>query len=140
MSDIQAATVTVYGGSIDLPTRPTGAADATLVPLPPPETALPEPVTEVREDVVRIDRIGLELGTESSFTARVDDHDPLSAVFEMRQTQTIARDGWRIRIETETQLSCTRDAFVVRATMSAWEGDVEVCRRAWDSEVPRDFV
>jgi hypothetical protein len=136
----EAATVTVYGGSVDLPVRPPSVADAALVPLPGPETAPPEPVTAVREGVVRIDRIGLELGTESSFTAHVEDHDPLSAVLEMRQTQTVARGEWRIRIETETQLSCTHDAFVARATMSAWEGDVTVCRRAWDSEIPRDFL
>ena len=38
------------------------------------------------------------------------------------------------------QMSCTRDAFLLRATMLAYEGDEEVCHREWDYSVPRCFV
>jgi predicted acyl esterase len=134
------ATVTIFGGTLDLPVRPPNAADALLPPLPMPETAAPEPTTVVRPGVVRIDWIGLELGTEGNFQCHIEDDDPLSAVTEMRQMQTISRDGWRTRIETRMRMSCTYDAFVLRATMQAWEGDVEVCRREWDRSVPREFV
>ena len=134
------ATVTVFGGSLELPVRVPAAADALLPPLPGPETASPEHVTAVRQGVVRIDRIGLELGTEGTFSSNIEEDDPLSAVAEMRQTQTISRDAWRVRIETQMQLSCTRDAFLLRATMQAWEGDLEVCRREWVASVPRDLV
>jgi uncharacterized protein len=58
----------------------------------------------------------------------------------MRYTQTISRDAWRTRIETRMRLSCTYDAFVLRATMQAWEGDVQVCCREWDESIPREFV
>src|SRR5439155_5648795 len=122
----ETATVTVLGGILDLPVRPPGAADAALPPLPPPETAPPEPTTMVRPGVVRIDRIGIELGSEGRFRFHVEGEDPLSAVAEMRQTLTIARAAWRIRIETETRMSCTRDAFLLRASMRATEGDAEV--------------
>jgi putative CocE/NonD family hydrolase len=134
------ATVTVFGGMLYLPVRPPNAQDALLPPLPGPETAPPEPVTAVRPGVVRIDRIGLELGTEGDFESHIEEDDPLSAVAEMRLTQSISRDAWRVRIETSLRLSCTYDAFVLRATMQAWDGDSEVCRREWDCTVPRDFV
>jgi putative CocE/NonD family hydrolase len=134
------ATVTVFGGSLELPVRVPSDADALLPPLQGPETASPEPVTAVRPGVVRIDRIGLELGTEGSFRSNIEEDDPLSAVAEMRQTQTISRDAWRVRIETQMHLSCTRDAFLLRATMQAWEGDLEMCRREWDASVPRDLI
>jgi putative CocE/NonD family hydrolase len=131
------ATVTVFGGTLELPVRAPSVADALLAPLPPPETAAPEPTTAVRQGVVRIDRLGLELGTESDFTSHISEDDPLSAVAEMRQTQTISRGAWRIRIETQIQMSCTHDAFLLRATMRASEGDAEICRREWDYSIPR---
>jgi predicted acyl esterase len=134
------ATVTIFGGMIDLPVRPPNAADALLAPLPEPETAPPEQITEVRQGVTRIDRIGIELGTDGNFQSQIEDDDPLSAFAEMRQTQTISRDAWQVRIETHTRMSCTYDAFELHATMRAWEGDSEVRRREWNTSVPRDLV
>ncbi len=134
------ATVTVFGGSLELPMRAQSAADANLLPLPGPETAPPEPTTRIGEGVVRIDRLGLELGAQGSFGADIDDDDPLSAAVQMRQSQTISRDTWRIRIETEMRMSCTHDAFLLHATMRAYEGDAEVCRRVWNHDVPRHFA
>jgi len=134
------ATVTVFGGSLELPVRVPVADDALLPPLPGPETAPPAPTTAIRPGVVRIDRLGLELGTEGSFKHHIDEDDPLSAVVEMCQSQTISRDAWRIRIETQMRMSCTHDAFLLWATMRACEGDEEICRREWDYSVPRHFV
>jgi len=134
------ATVTVFGGTLDLPVRPPTAADALLPSLPEPETAPPQRPTVVRPGVVLIDRIGLELGTQGRFEFHIEEDDPLSAVAEMRQTQTISRGAWRTRIEAQTRMSCTCDTFVLRATLRAWEGGLEVCRREWDYSVPRNFV
>jgi uncharacterized protein len=134
------ATVTIFGGTLDLPVRAPKAQDASLTPLPEPETTPPEPTTVVRPGVVRIDRIGLELGTEGNFQSHIEDDDPLSAVAEMQQTQSISRDAWQVRIETQMRMSCTYDAFMLRATMQAWEGALEVCRREWNCSIPRDFV
>ena len=134
------ATVTVFGGMLELPVRVGSAADALLQPLPPPETAPPEPTTDIRPGVVRIDRLGLELGTEASFKSHIDDDDPLSAVVETRMSQSISRGAWRARIETQMQMSCRHDAFLLRAAMRAYEGEVEVCGREWDYSVPRSLV
>ena len=134
------ATVTVFGGDLELPVRAPAAADALLPLLPGPETAPPEPTTEVRQGAVRIDRLGLEVSTESSFNSYIDDDDPLSAAVEMRQSQAISRGAWRVRIETEMQMSCNHDAFLLQATMRAFEADTEVCRRRWDHSVPRHFA
>jgi hypothetical protein len=134
------ATVTVFGGFVEFPVRTPAAADALLPPLSGPETAPPEPTTEVREGVVRIDRLGLEVSSESHFNSNINDDDPLSAVVKMRQSQVISRGAWRIRIETEMEMSCDHDAFLLQATMRAFEGDMEVCRRGWDYSVPRNFA
>jgi putative CocE/NonD family hydrolase len=132
------ATLTIFGGMLDLPVRP--PRDDALSSLPGPETAMPERPTVVRPGVVRIDRIGLELATEGKFAFDIKDDDPLSAVAEMRRTEMISRDAWQVRIETQMQLSCTHDAFLLRATLRAWEGTSEVCHREWDRSIPRDFM
>ena len=90
--------------------------------------------------MVQIDGLGLELATDSSFKSHIDEDDPLTAAVEMRQSQTISRGAWRTRIETQMRMSCTHDAFLLRAEMRAYEGDVEVCRREWDRSVPRRFI
>jgi len=136
----EVATLTIFGGTLDLPVRPTQAADAALPPLPGPETATPERPTVIRPGLVRIDRLGFELGTEGKFAFDITDDDPLSATAEMQRTETIQRDAWQVRIETRMRLSCTRDAFLLQASLRAWEGTSEVCHREWDRSIPRDLV
>ncbi len=133
------ATLRLFGGSLDLPTRQPRASDA-LPPLSDPEMAPPERPTVLRPGVVYLDRIGLELSTESKSALHVEDDDPLSAIIELLRTETITRDTWRVRVETQIRLSCTRDAFLLRATLRAQEGLNEVCHREWDRSIPRDLM
>lgn len=135
----EVATVTIFAGSLELPVRPAQAADASLPAFPAAETATPERPTAVRPGVVRIDRLGLELGTEGRFAFDMDDGDPLSAVAEMRKSETLARERWQVRIDSSIRLTCTRHDFRLQATLRAWEGATEVCRRDWDEVIARDL-
>jgi hypothetical protein len=90
--------------------------------------------------IERIDRIGLELGTLDKYEYRVEENDPLSAVTELRHIQTMSRNEWQIRIETQLRLSCTGNAFLLQGSLRAWEGANEVCHRGWDRTVVRDFL
>ena len=90
--------------------------------------------------IERIDRLGLELGTHDDSKLDVAEDDPLSAVNDLRRTWTMSRDGWQIRIETQLRLSCNRDVFRLQASLRAWEGANEVCRREWDRAIARDFL
>jgi uncharacterized protein len=137
------ATLLISGGALDLPVRPPSAADALLSPLPGPESAPPEKPTMLRRGdmrVERIDRIDLELGAKGKWQYHVEENDPLSAVAELQRTQTMSREAWQIRIETRMRLSCTRDAFLLKASLRAYEGEQEVCRRDWDRAIARDFL
>src|ERR1700716_2827512 len=67
------------GAPPKLPLRPPRAIHA-LPLLPDPEMAPPEQSTVIRPGVVRIDRIGLELGAERKSTFHIEEEDPLSAV------------------------------------------------------------
>jgi uncharacterized protein len=134
------ATLTIFSGTLDLPVRPPQVADAALPPLPGPQTATPERPTVIRPGLVRIDRLGLEVATEGKFAFDITDDDPLSATAEMQRTETIRRDAWQVRIETRMRLACTHDAFLLQASLRAWEGTSEVCHRDWDHSIPRDLV
>jgi hypothetical protein len=139
----ETATVLIFAGTLDLPQRSPNVADARLSPFPEPETAAPEKPTISRRDGVRvehIDRIGLELGTQYKSEYHVEENDPLSAVAELRNTQTVSRDEWQIRVETQLRMSSTRTAFLLQGSLRAFEGANEVCRRDWDRSVPRDFL
>jgi hypothetical protein len=137
------ATVTIFAGALDLPVRPPNAADAKLSPFAAPETAPPEKPTIIRQGdprIERIDRLGLELGAQGKSQFHIDDNDPLSAVVELRRTQTMSREVWQIRVETLMRLSCTVDTFRLQGDLRAFEGAEQVCHRNWDSLIPRDFI
>jgi uncharacterized protein len=139
----ETATLQIFAGTLDLPQRPLDAADAKLAPFLEPETATPEKPTIIHRDGVRIERIerlNLELGTTWKTQYHVEDNDPLSAVAELHQTQAMSRNDWHIRVETALRMSSTRDAFLVQASLRAFEGDKEVCHRDWDRSIPRDFL
>jgi hypothetical protein len=119
------------------------ATDALLPPLPGSESAPPETPTIICRDgarIERIDRIGLEKRTERTCKFHVEEDDPLSAVVELRRTETMSREAWQIRIETRMRLSCTHDAFLLQGSLRAWEGANAVCHREWERSIPRDFI
>jgi uncharacterized protein len=138
----ETATLQILAGTLDLPQRPPNAADGRLLPFPEAETAPPETPTISRRDGVRIeriDRIDLESGTQDKTEYRVEENDPLSAVAELRHTQTLSRNEWQIRVETLLRMSSTADAFLLQGSLRAFEGANEVFHRDWDRSVPRDF-
>jgi hypothetical protein len=137
------ATLLISGGTLELPVREPQATDALLKPLPGPESAPPEKPTIIRRSdmrIERIDRLGLELGTHDESKIHIEEDDPLSAVAELRRTWTMSRQAWQIRIETQMRLSCTRDVFLLQASLRAWEGGTEVCHRDWDRAIAREFL
>jgi predicted acyl esterase len=139
----ETATLLIFGGTLDLPQRSPQATDATLTPFPEPESAPPEKPTIFHRDGVRIeriDRIGLELSTQGKSQYHVEESDPLSAVAELRRAQTMSRDAWQIRVETQMRLACTAEAFLLQGSLRTWEGANEVCCRNWDRSIPRDFI
>jgi hypothetical protein len=139
----ETATVQIFAGTLDLPQRSPNVADAKLSPFPEPETASPENPTTFRRDGVRIeriDRIGLESGTQDKTEYRVEENDPLSAVAELSHTQTLSRNEWQIRVETRMRLSSTGNVFLLQGSLRAFEGPNELCHRDWNRSIPRDSL
>ncbi len=79
----------------------------------------------------------LEGGDGMVTELRIHPDDPLRARAAMVQRTELRRDAWRVSIETEIAIECTRSHFVVEARLDAWEGDDRVFHRSWSELVPR---
>jgi putative CocE/NonD family hydrolase len=149
---------------LTLPHRPPVAADDALPPLPEPEAApalrrrvLREPETwlrvtrdlraettmsETRDDtglyVIEDNGLRYELSSIDRFTIAAA--DPLSAHGDVSFDMGLGRDDWRTRAVTRTVLRATETAFVVEASLDAWEGDTPIASRRWNLTVPRNHV
>jgi DNA integrity scanning protein DisA with diadenylate cyclase activity len=66
--------------------------------------------------------------------------EPLQARSECERTVTIDREGWHVRVETQSSLASDATRFLLENEVVAFEEDREVFRRAWRSEIMRDGV
>ncbi len=80
---------------------------------------------------------GIEGGDATVIETRIHPDDPLRARVSEFQRTELRRGTWRVSIETEIQIACTKTEFVVTARLDAWEGDDRVFHRSWDERVPR---
>ncbi len=157
-------TLTLHSGSILLPVRAPKSSDEALPPLPPVESAplekrallragrterrierdvaTGETIQRLVDDMgdVRIEAHGLEVGAIKLSEYRINDADPLSAIAEARWSTKVGRGEWRTRTETWTRMTATKDAFLLHATLDAYEGEMRVWSQNWDCAVPRDLV
>ncbi len=155
------------GSGLDLPVRPPGPEDERLRPFDPPEAApgeqhrplRPFPFRRVLErdlvsgevvytlssdggefgnhDLARIEAIGMELGYRLRRTHRIEPADPLSASSEITQTVRMQRPGWSIRVDTSMRLTAASGHLRLEATLTAHEGERQICDRKWDLKVTR---
>jgi hypothetical protein len=159
------AVITLFTGGecrLELPLR-AGWEDAPAPPdFGPPEEALrPETVTsEFRpgdyelsaslganryqlthrypEFRVRWPHSGIELAWAEPDTFTITGDDPLSARAECHRSATLARDGWRVRLQAASEMTADAAQFFVTSSLHAYEGDSCVFAGAWSHRVPRD--
>ncbi len=63
--------------------------------------------------------------------------DPTSAEGEVTWVHEMARDGWSVRTETRTRLTCDARQLHVSATLRAWCGDTLEREHDWAVSIPR---
>lgn len=92
------------------------------------------------EGVQRFDETGTVL--DHTLTRRLTVHadDPLSARATIDQGYEIGRDGWRIRIETRTEMTGDAGHFRLTGTLAAYENGEKVTGRQWDERIARDLL
>jgi uncharacterized protein len=158
-------TLTLHGGTLELPVRPPRPGDAKLPEFAEPEhtpplekeqqEASPEGRTLRRDYATgRLEQrfdydvggtvrfVTIDLVSEDSNTSAysITEDDPLSAEVTFRAVSGIARGDWSGRAEVESSMRADAEAFDVSTELTAFESDSEVFRRRWEHRFPRDHV
>ena len=157
----EAGTLTVTGGSLDLPVHRGSAAE--WVP-PEAEGAAPwaqrvlrkgqsarrietdlltgRHVLVVEEDGGDVENLshGLITGETMSERWEVQADDPLSARAVQVWEQRLSRGDWRVKTRAEAEMTANATHLRMVARLTAWEGDSIVFQRDFDDEVARRFV
>ncbi|MEM1351712.1 MAG: CocE/NonD family hydrolase [Pseudomonadota bacterium] len=158
----EATTLTMSGGSINLPVRRIARHDA--APFGPPECA-PARQTENLRDAASMRRREVDMATgcvslviEDDFGLRRDmEHglvtgsvarerwdihpdDPLSARGTCHWTQEMRRDSVDLRTETHSEMTCDATHFHLTARVEAYENDTLIYSRDLSDSIPRDHI
>jgi hypothetical protein len=92
------------------------------------------------EGVEHFEEIDLTVDHSLSRTLSVQADDPLSARSAITQSFEFGRQGWRIRIETETEMTGQAETFRMTGTLRAFENGALIVTRNWDETFPRDHL
>jgi putative CocE/NonD family hydrolase len=89
---------------------------------------------------VRYDDIDLEVARRAyeRYSWVADDFS--SARGETEWTMEFARDGWRARTVTRTELTCTDTEFHLHARLDAYDGGERAFSENWQRTIPRDCL
>jgi len=164
-----AATLTLRApGALVLPVRPSDPNDATIA-FEKPERAAPAPMTRMSiggqerhvtldllngtatyvtdgksglfgEGATRFDEIDTTIAHDLKRELKIEADDPLSARYALTQSYEMGREGWRIRIETETAMRSSTEEFFLAGRLIAYENGAIAAERSWNVTIPRDGV
>ena len=164
-----AATLTLrFPATLTLPVRPPDPRDA-AIRLAPPQRGAPAPQTRVAEgssarrvelDLItgaatyvtdgkgglfgegahRFDEIDTTIAHDLKRELTIGAEDPLSARYRLTQSYDMGREGWRVRIETETSMRATKADFILDARLRAYENGALAAEREWMETIVRDLM
>ncbi len=67
-------------------------------------------------------------------------NDPLSCHATSQYICWMNRDDWSIRTESDSSYSCDSENFYIKATVTAYESDIQVNQRHWKKTIKRDLM
>ncbi|TVS02615.1 MAG: CocE/NonD family hydrolase [Rhodobacteraceae bacterium] len=65
--------------------------------------------------------------------------DPTSAEGEVTWVHEMSRNGWSVRTETHTHMTCDSSFYHIVAKLRAWEGDTLEREHDWAVSIPRQY-
>jgi hypothetical protein len=159
-------TLTLFSDAsfLELPMRQPAAVDNTLRAYGEPEEAKPIETNEARNETAkrewRIDRMtgdielncefdhgsvtyahnGITLDDTARDVYRINENDPLSASVRCERKTKMSGKSWRIRVETESEMSCDANYFYLVNTMRGYEEEKLVFEKTWQKKVVRMFA
>jgi hypothetical protein len=89
------------------------------------------------EGIIRFPEIDTTVGHSLARKLTIKGDDPLSATFSLTQSIDLGREGWQIRIETDTAMSSTGDTYRLTGEVRTFANGVPFVTRSFDETVPR---
>jgi putative CocE/NonD family hydrolase len=89
------------------------------------------------EGVIRFPEIDTTVAHSLARKLTIRGSDPLSARFELTQSIDLGREGWQIRIETETAMTSTASNYRLTGTVRTWANGEPFATRTWDEVIAR---
>jgi predicted acyl esterase len=158
-------TLSLHGGTLELPVRPPRPEDDELPAFREPEHAAPLEVEEtepgpaahlLRRDLAtglvekvfdwdlggstRLVAADLQTSDASHCVYSIVEGDPLSAAVRFHATSGMGRGEWSMRSEVQSSMTCDAGSFHVEATLDVAEGPESIFRREWRFTIGRDQV
>lgn len=90
--------------------------------------------------VVRFKEIDLDVTRRAVERYTFKGTDPNSVRAETSWVMGFQRDEWSVTTYTKTVLTSTPEAFHVYAELDAYEGEIRVVSKTWDTTIARDFI
>ena len=73
-------------------------------------------------------------------TYRIQAGDPLSCRAEIHWTESLSRDEWSVRTETNTVMWADQEHFHIQADLEALENNDRLFNRSWTRKIRRQLV
>lgn len=90
--------------------------------------------------LVEVPEVGMIHGEIRNEIWMIAPDDPLSMKGRAHWTCKMRRGNWSVRSEVSTEMTCTREAWILHAVVAAWDGDGLVSKREFNHRIPRDFM
>ncbi|GAA2032096.1 CocE/NonD family hydrolase [Yaniella flava] len=90
--------------------------------------------------VVRFEDIDLDVTRRAVERYTFADTDVNSVRGETEWTMGFRRGDWDARTYTKTVLTSSPESFHIYAELDAYEGEIRVASKTWNTRVPRDFI
>lgn len=92
------------------------------------------------EGVLRFDEIGTVVSHSLRRELTIHPDDPESARYRLHQEYDLGREGWQTRSVIDSEMSCDRENFHLRAEMRVTLNGAEVRVRRWAETLPRKLI
>lgn len=158
-------TLTLFGGTLELPLRSPRPGDDELRPFGEPEHSAPYEAERVeagpagrsiRRDLatglveqvfdwdvggtVRLVPIDLVSEDTSHAVYSIVEGEPLSAAVRFQAATGMSRGDWRARAEVTSTMTADASSFQVTTALDAYEDGTRIFARTWTFRFPRDHV
>lgn len=94
----------------------------------------------LREPPETLAEIGTKVSGGSDWYMSIQDGEPNSCVWEVHWWSAISRGEWVTRTRSTVELSSTPEAFRLKESLSAWDGETRIFDKHDDQTIPRDLM